>query len=461
VPATRSLHGSIDDAAAPGAPRLFRLLQCNEPLAGSSCHALDGIEQVSIGRATKRVATRQGSTLTLGVVDKAMSTSHARVVREGPGWMLEDTGSRNGVLLNGVRQDRAALVDGDLFELGETFWLFRKRADLRQDEPLDLDGHSLDEPLAGLPTFVPALREAHDALAKIVSASVPVLLQAESGTGKELCARAFHVLSKRPGEFIAVNCGAVPEAIAASELFGFRKGAFSGATEDRGGLVRAADKGTLFLDEIADLPLVTQGLLLRVLQEREVMPVGGVQPIPVDIQLVAASHRDLMALVRQELFRHDLYARLAGFTVRLAPLRERREDFGLLIARLMSRVPSGATAQLTANAARALLRYDWPLNVRELETCLTVAATLAGGGRIHFRHLPETVRDGNRAEVWDADASSDAVDDQQQRKAELRALLREHQGNITAIARATGWNRVQIHRWLKRFELDPRPFRGR
>jgi DNA-binding NtrC family response regulator len=290
---------------------------------------------------------------------------------------------------------------------------------------------------------------------------VPVLLQAESGTGKELCARALHTRSQRPGAFVAVNCGALPETLAASELFGHRKGAFSGATDDRVGLVRGADQGTLFLDEIADLPLASQTLLLRVLQEREVMAIGAIHPVAVDIQVVAASHRDLKALVRQELFRHDLYARLAGLSVRLSPLRERREDFGLLVAKLFARAPFGSTTRLTRNAARALLRYDWPLNVRELETCLNVAATLANGGTIHTRHLPEPLREPPRGAADPESAEQPGEADDQQRRAELVALLREHQGNITAIARATGWNRVQIHRWLKRFDLDPRPFRGR
>jgi DNA-binding NtrC family response regulator len=458
VSGTHSLHGSAEDAAlAPGSPLVVRLLSCERPLAGSSCHALDGIDRVAIGRAATASVSRGVDGLVLGVPDKAMSTAHARLVRDGRRWVIEDAGSRNGVVLNGEREDRGHLVDGDVFELGETLWLFRDRGGPRSRElALDLDDATLPESLPGLRTFSPALREAYEALARVVQVRVPVLLQAESGTGKELCARAIHHASKRPGAFVAVNCGALPETIATSELFGHRRGAFSGATEDRAGLVRGAHDGTLFLDEIADLPLASQALLLRVLQEREVTPIGATQPVPVDLQVVAASHRDLKALVRQELFRHDLYARLAGFSVRLAPLRERREDLGLLIAALLARSPFGHAAQLSANAARALVGYDWPLNVRELESCLLVASTLASGGAIRRRHLPEALREP-------AAGADDAAprDDDPQRKTELMALLREHQGNITAIARATGWNRVQIHRWLKRFELDPRPFRGR
>jgi DNA-binding NtrC family response regulator len=459
---THSLHGSADDAAlAPGTPLVLRLLSCERPLDGTSCHALDGVDTVSIGRADAASVSRTPGALALGVPDKAMSAAHARIVRDGRRWMLEDAGSRNGVLLNGEREDRAHLVDGDLFELGETLWLFRDaRGPRSRDLPLDVDQRTLPELLPGLRTFSPALREAFEALARIVHVRVPVLLQAESGTGKELCARAIHEQSRRPGAFVAVNCGALPETLATSELFGYRRGAFSGATEDRSGLVRSAHDGTLFLDEIADLPLASQALLLRVLQEREVTPIGATQPVPVDLQIVAASHRDLKTLVRQELFRNDLYARLAGFTVRLPPLRERREDFGLLISTLLARSPLGATTTLTANAARALLAYDWPLNVRELESCLTVASTLASGGAIRRRHLPEALREPAAAAPDEASPHTDPHEDDQ-RKAELMALLREHQGNITSIARATGWNRVQIHRWLKRFELDPRPFRGR
>jgi len=455
VAATSSLQGSVDDTARAAAPRLFQLLHCQRPLAGSTCHALDGIEHVAIGRTTAPEVLRDGTRLTIGVPDRAMSSSHARIARDGRQWVLEDAGSRNGVMLNGARADKATLVDGDVFELGETFWLFRHRDAAVDDRPRDLESGALPEVLPGLVTFTHAFHESLAALARIVEVCVPILLQAESGTGKELCARAIHARSKRPGAFIAVNCGALTETIAASELFGHRKGAFSGATDDRPGLIRAADKGTLFLDEIGDLPLPLQTILLRVLQEHEVTPVGAVQPIPIDIQLVAASHRDLGALVRQELFRHDLYARLAGFSAKIPPLRERREDLGLLAAALLRRAPFGATTTLTPNAARALVNHDWPLNVRELETCLTVASTLANGGTIHRRHLPELVRGDTAA------AETDARSEHPRRKTELLALLREHQGNIASIARATGWNRVQIHRWLKKFDLDPAPFRGR
>jgi len=448
VSGTVSIHGSADDPTTTvGTPVVFRLLECDHPTAGSSRHTLAGIDRVDIGRATPRSVQRVGGVLALGVEDKSMSSSHARLARDGRRWLLEDAGSRNGVVLNGERVENGALVDGDVFELGETLWLFRTGV---PTTTTDLDDDTLPERLPGLRTFVPALAEAYEALAKIVGIGVPILLHAESGTGKELCAKAAHRLSGRTGAFVAVNCGALPPALATSELFGYRKGAFSGADEDRSGLVRGADKGTLFLDEIADLPLASQALLLRALQEREVTPLGATRPVPVDVQVIAASHRDLKQLVKQELFRHDLYARLAGYSARLLPLRERREDFGLLVKALLERAPRRATA-LSITAARTLLNYSWPLNVRELESCLTVAATLAEGGTIHRKHLPEDV----------LGVPMPADDDRPDRKVELIALLREHQGNISAIAKATGHSRVQLHRWLKRFDIDPDVYRNK
>lgn len=444
---TASINGSTDDPARVGTPVLFRLLACDRPLAGSSRHALAGVDAVTIGRTPERVVQR-GSTLVLGVEDKSMSSAHARLVRDGRRWSVEDAGSRNGVVLNGERVEKSALVDGDVFECGETLWLYRTGAPVTT---ADLDDDALTEPLPGLRTFVPALAAAYEALAKVVTIDVPILLHAESGTGKELCAKAVHRLSGRGGAFVAVNCGALPAQLASSELFGYRKGAFSGADEDRGGLVRGADKGTLFLDEIADLPLPSQALLLRALQEREVMPLGATRPVPVDVKVIAASHRDLRTLVKQELFRHDLYARLAGYSARLLPLRERREDFGLLVAALLARAPHGATARLSTSTARALLDYSWPLNVRELENCLTVASTLADGGTIHRKHLPEDIVEPPGV------PETDTAD----RKAELIALLREHQGNISAISKATGKSRMQLHRWLKRYELDPNLYRNK
>jgi DNA-binding NtrC family response regulator len=185
-----------------------------------------------------------------------------------------------------------------------------------------------------------------------------------------------------------VNCGALPATLVESELFGVKKGAFTGASEDRPGLVRSADGGTLFLDEIADLPPPSQAAFLRVLQEREVVPVGGTRAVPVDLRVVAATHRDLDALVAAGQFRQDLRARLDGFRLELPPLRERREDLGLLLAALLRRAaPRAGEVQLRPTTARALLAHTWPENTREVERRLATAIALAEGAPIGVEHL--------------------------------------------------------------------------
>ena len=289
---------------------------------------------------------------------------------------------------------------------------------------------------------------------------VSVVLRGETGTGKEVIARAVHTLSRRPGDFVAMNCGALPDHLVESELFGHKKGAFSGATEDRPGLVRAAHQWTLFLDEIGDLPAPSQAAFLRVLQEREVVPVGATRPVRVDLRLVAATHRDLDALVAEGRFRADLWARIAGFTFTLPPLRQRREDLGMLIATLVHRITSGAAERVSfsSEAARALFHHAWPQNVRELEKCLGAAVVLARGERIELEHLPETVRAVPTAQAHSE--STEGVDDrpltveEQRHRDELQELLAKHAGNISAVARALGKARMQVHRWIKRYRLQ-------
>jgi transcriptional regulator with PAS, ATPase and Fis domain len=280
---------------------------------------------------------------------------------------------------------------------------------------------------------------------------VPIELLGESGTGKEVVARALHALSGRAGRLVAVNCGAIAGNLVESELFGSRRGAFSGA-EDRVGHVRTADRGTLLLDEIGDLPLPAQAALLRVLQEGEVVPVGDSVPIAVDVRVIAATHRDLDAKVAAGEFRADLLARLGGLRATLPPLRDRREDLGLILAEAGPRA-------LTREAGRALLAHDWPLNIRELRQAIDAAIALAGDAAIGLEHLPEPVRrahlqPGDEAAVDALSAEDRAVRDR------LVELLREHRGNVAAVARSLGKARPQVHRWLRRFHLDADSYRG-
>jgi transcriptional regulator with GAF, ATPase, and Fis domain len=275
-----------------------------------------------------------------------------------------------------------------------------------------------------------------------------------------------HQLSGRRGAFVAVNCGALPDTLIETELFGYRKGAFSGAAEDRPGLIRSADQGTLFLDEIGDLPGPSQAPLLRVLQEREVTPVGATRPVPVDLRVVAATHRDLPALVDAGTFRNDLWARLSGFKMVVPPLRERRDDLGLLVSALLRR-RVGAEAEsvgLAPRAARALFFHDWPLNVRELEKCVASGLVLSRGAPVGLEHLPEAIQQ-SAAQPRPAAASAEPADqplseDEQRLRERIIALLKEHKGNIAAVARAMGKARMQIHRWVKRYGIEPDAFRA-
>src|SRR5260370_807501 len=193
-------------------------------------------------------------------------------------------------------------------------------------------------------------------LAAIARSTAPVVPHGPTGSGKELAARALHQLSGRAGAFVAVNCGSIAKTLVETELFGYRKGAFSGAEEDRPGLMRTADKGTLFLDEIADLPASSQAALLRALQESEVMPVGATQPVKIDVRVLAATHFDLQKLVAEGGFRPALFERISGLTVRLAPLRDRRGDLGILIGDLLRRHAPGLEGRVshTGGSSRAL-----------------------------------------------------------------------------------------------------------
>ncbi|MGW8268741.1 MAG: sigma-54-dependent transcriptional regulator, partial [Longimicrobiales bacterium] len=223
-----------------------------------------------------------------------------------------------------------------------------------------------------------------------------ILLSGESGTGKEVLARYVHTLSGRAdGPFFSINCGALPESLLESELFGHVKGSFAGAVKDKEGLLVAARGGTFFLDEIGEMTPALQVKLLRALQEREVIPVGATEAVAVDVRIIAATNRDLEEEIRRGTFRSDLYYRLNVIALHLPPLKERREDIPLLahhfLTRLGEKDPEAGVPTLSEEAREALLEYDWPGNVRELENALERAAVVSEGGEIRTEHLPERV----------------------------------------------------------------------
>ena len=491
-------------APPPPAPHLYVLLECDRPLAPPSRHSLADTDLVTLRRGAHRAAQRAGRALTLTLSDQWLSGVHAHLERDGDRFVLRDDGSTNGTFVDGEPVNRRPLRDGDVIEAGHTLLLFRAAAARLQGEPPDLDGGGLDPAGTGLTTLSAELQAEYARLATIARSTVSVVLGGETGSGKEVVARALHSLSERPGPFVAVNCGAIAKTLVETELFGYRKGAFSGANEDRTGLVRSAEGGTLFLDEIGDLPAEAQASLLRVLQEGEVLAVGATRTVKVDVRMLAATHMDLEARVVSGQFRADLLARIAGFTLKLPPLRARICDLGLLLADRLRRAAGDDAAHVTftCEAARALFRHHWPLNVRELDQCVRAALVLAGTQPIDLHHLPDAVAKALHAPTpppvppsvprsleisgpWPSpveqaprappglagpgtaapehpvpEAQRPLTEAEVRHKEELLALVREHKGNVTAIARATGKARMQVQRWLKRYGIDAQGHRG-
>jgi pSer/pThr/pTyr-binding forkhead associated (FHA) protein len=435
------------------APHLFVALECDRPAAGVARHSLANIDRVLVGRGSVRSSERSfdggARTLDIRVPDPRMSSVHASLVRDGVHFAAEDLGSRNGTRVNGARIAASTpLADGDCVQVGHTILRYRPEFRVPLGEPADVDS-STEDRACPIRTIDPALARRAAALGRVARSAAPVLLLGETGTGKEVTARAIHRLSGRLGSFVPVNCGALPATLLEAQLFGHVRGAFSGAVGDAPGLLRSADGGTVLLDEIGDLPVLAQAALLRVLQEHEVMPVGGVRPIQIDLRVVAATHRPLAELVARGEFRSDLFARLAGFTFSLPPVRERREDVGLLIAAFATEQP----LRFTPDAGRALLGYDWPLNVRELFQALQVAVALADGDPIDSVHLPPAIG-ASRSPAKGARApAADPLYEQ------LVASLGRHRGNVSQVARELGRARVQVRRWMKRFGIDAGSFR--
>ena len=286
----------------------------------------------------------------------------------------------------------------------------------------------------------PAICHARDLIDRVAKSQAPVYITGESGTGKELAARRIHAqAAHRKGPFIAVNCGAIPENLVESEFFGYRKGSFTGAGEDRDGVFQAANGGTLFLDEVAELPLPMQVKLLRAIQEKRVRKVGATTEEPLDVRLICATHQDLKALVEQGRFRQDLFYRVNVIELRMPALRECRDDIGTLAQRTLERLSddgrvSNVLFEIAPDAVDALSNYSFPGNVRELENILERAMALTSGTVIHAQDLALVPNDASDGTI--SGSLQDHLD--QVERQVIQDAIEKANGNRTAAARMIG-----------------------
>ncbi len=424
---------------------LASALVYDRPATPPSRYSLDAVTEVLVSGAAPVAARATSGSLAITCDDPWASTRHASLRRSFGRWLVEDLQSKNGTLVNGERITRHTLEDGDLIEVGHTTWWFRDLVAPAADRTLALDAAflTLHAPLEL------ALARAIDGLV----AGLPVLVEGETGVGKERFVAAAHAASRRSGALVAVNCAALPAALVEGELFGHRRGAFSGATDERLGYIRSAHHGTLFLDEVGDMPTAAQAALLRSLAERSVTPVGDERPIPVDFTVISATHRDLAARVAAGSFRADLLARLRGVAIQIPPLRDRCEDIAAFIARIVARVAPAATFH--PDAARRLLMASWPSNVRELEHVVAAALLRARSRPVALDDL-EGITNHIATTATAPARESELSPEDTALRARLVAALQLHAGNISAVARDFDRDRKQIHRWLERLAIDPR-----
>jgi DNA-binding NtrC family response regulator len=302
----------------------------------------------------------------------------------------------------------------------------------------------------------PEMEKLYRIIAKAAHSTHPVLILGESGTGKELVARSIHYagpLKDKP--FIPVDCGSLVPTLIESELFGYVRGAFTGAVRSKEGLLATAEGGTVFLDEVGELPIDLQAKLLRAIQEKEIRPVGGTRAMPINVRILAATNRDLDAAVSQGTFRRDLYFRLNVLTLRIPPLRERKQDIPLLIGNVLDRINKSTEFQHTVgdDALRLMLSYDWPGNVRELENCIERACTTCSLPTIHVTDLPTQIRDC-QALATTPEAATDTAAITPLEELEKQAILHAIQvldGDKLEAARRLGIGKTTLYRKLKEY----------
>jgi transcriptional regulator with GAF, ATPase, and Fis domain len=403
---------------------------------------------VRVGRASPEHGTR------LTLEDPEVSREHAQLLHDpaSGAWRLLDSGSHNGCFVDAVRKAEHELDDGDVLRLGGHVLLFQRLSPADCELLIGARRKALARLVGGGRRMLRLFEEVGTAAA----AKLPVLLHGETGVGKELVADALHA-AWGGGPFIPVNCAALPEHLAESELFGHARGAFTGAAAAKPGLFDAAASGTLFLDEIGELSLALQAKLLRALATGEVRSVGEQRARSVDARVVAATNRDLDQAVSEGRFRGDLLARLSGARLSIPALRERREDIAALVEYFLG----DAGIEIEVDALEALVVHDWPWNVRELEQVVLNAKARAESERVlRLEHLPPalTARLDDRGVALgvspDLDGLLAVARSGPPGKEELRRVLDHFHGNVSRVAAFFGCQRRQIYLWAEQHSID-------
>ncbi|MBV70830.1 MAG: hypothetical protein CMH52_05720 [Myxococcales bacterium] len=409
-----------------GIIRAVYLLRQVYPISEARVIAI-GSSELVIGRAPN---DRNGLT----IADGEASRRHAMVSfdRRSNAHMVSDLDSSNGTFVNGSRVTSAKLDDGSVIRTGRSIFVY-VRAALGPGTPIP----SLSPRLSLSRAIVEGIAD------RAAGSDLPVLIYGPTGAGKERMAERIHLMSRRKGRLVSLNCGALSSELLGSELFGHVKGAYSGAQSSRTGLFAAADGGTLFLDEIAELPLEQQPALLRACETGRIRPVGADRDQSVNVRIVAATHTDLDSMCTAGTFRKDLLARLRGVTIQLPALSRRRDEILALFDDFVEGIPFGITV------AERLLLYKWKENVRELKNVAEYVRLFAQqAGSVHPSHLPSHVTGSTSNEVSGPPSLS-----------KLEDLLRIHGGNMSKVARDLGVHRQQAYRWVSKEGLNPAKYR--
>jgi transcriptional regulator with PAS, ATPase and Fis domain len=390
------------------------------------------------------------------VIDHANLSRRHALLRTGPPVTVEDLGSKNGTRVARRRLERGERTQ---LQVGESFLIGRFSFSVVR-APMLRSLSTQRAPADALRVLDPTPNRATPLLHDIAQSGMSALIIGETGVGKEVLAETLHRLSKRKGAFVRINCAAIAPSLFESELFGHEKGAFTGASSSRPGLLEAAQHGTVLLDELGELPANAQAKLLRAIETKEIVRVGGVKPAPIDVRFVGATNRDLSNEVARGQFRADLYFRLDGVTLEIPPLRERREQIGPLALEFLRAAnassPARATLRIAADLLAHLESYPWPGNVRELKAAMERAVLLARGGEIGKHHLALTQSSPRAAPAPDVAAPPALSPAEEQARAQIIEALEACAGNQTRAARRLGVSRATLVNKLALYRV-PRP----